>query len=107
MQIVITWSEQNKIDNTGLESYFSDFQERHITKYEIGLLGNAVKKDNENSYKFYGVVENNMISLVSLSVIHSDLPYHILQQDLQEIYPALTLLDDEIEIEFIGGDFEG
>ena len=104
MLIVVKWSDASRIDNTKLESYFSDFQERNITKYEVDWLGNAVKKDVENSHKFYGVIENNLIILINISIIHTDLPQHIINQDISEIYSDLSQIDDEIEIEIVGGD---
>jgi len=97
--IIIKWSAKENVDNAGMESYFSYFQQKHITKYEIDLMGNAVKKDNENSHRYYGTIENELMSLVNLNIIHTDLPEHILRQDLDEIYPALAELDTEIEVE--------
>ena len=102
--VKVKWSEKDKINTEALERFFSDFQERHITKYEIDLLGNDVKKDEVNSDRFYNLIENDLVVLVSISIIHVDLPDHIFENDMAEIYPSLCMIDEEIEVEVIRGE---
>jgi hypothetical protein len=104
--VVVKWSDKDKIDTMRLEKFFSDFQERHITKYEVDLMGNGVKRDYEDNDKWFGLQTNELLVYIGITIIHNDLPEHILSSDLSEIYPALSGIDDEIEVEINGGDCE-
>jgi hypothetical protein len=104
--VAVKWSEKDKIDTMRLEKFFSDFQERHITKYEVDLMGNGVKRDDDNNDRWFGLITNELLVYIGITIIHNDLPEHIVSSDLSEIYPALSEIDDEIEVELNGGDCE-